>query len=336
MSPNPRQGGTAPITAQLLACRAARPGPARPTAARPDRRAGPTPSGRAPRDRRAVPRPVGRRGARPATPGPAGGAPPYRRAALPRRAARRPTGCPLLVGGPETAVPPYPRGAARRLTGPRPSRVVAPRLPCRPNPRGAARRPTGCPLLVGGPETAVPPYPREAARRLIGPRPSRVVAPRLPCRLSPWGGTAPRLAPPTAGGGCETAASLRSPAERRGIQAGCAVTVWRRGPETAVPPFPVGRHGSNRLLALGGWPRDCRAVLPSGAVRHPSWPRRLRVGLSDRRVAVSPRHGADPPCCLGTERPWRSLPVWAAAAEPPVGRARRDCRAVCPVGRRGT
>jgi len=32
----------------------------------------------------------------------------------------------------------------------------------------------------------------------------------------------------------------------------------------------------------------------------------MRVGLPDRRVAVSPRHGADPPCCLGTERPRRS------------------------------
>jgi len=282
VSPNPRQGGTAPITAQLLACRAARPGPARPTAARRDRRAVPT--GRVARPETAVPSlaPVGPR--RPTGhPGPAGGAPPYRRAALPRRAARRPTG--RAPGG------------------------VAPRLPCRLIP---VRRHGAWPALAHWGR-----WPRDCRAALIpvgrhgtSTGPAHCGWWPRDCRaaLSPWGGTAPQPAPPIAGGGPETAASLRSPAERRGTQPGCAVTVWRLGPETAVPPFPVGRYGTPTGPADAG-----------GAARPPC----RRVPAARRRPAVLPRNRAASTV---------ALPVWAAAAEPPAGGAPRDRRAVCPLG----
>jgi len=234
VSPNPRQGGTAPITAQLLACRAARPGPARPTAAR--------------RDRRAVP--TGR------------------------------------VARPETACRPSPpQDGAAPNRPPRSCRWCASVPPCRSTP-SSGKAPDRPRSWWCGPETAVPPYPRGAARRLTG-------------------------------------------------LAHCGW--WLR--DRRVAPFPGGaaRHPT-RLCRhrVAAWPRNRRAALPSGAVRHPNWPRRCGWGC---QTAVSP-------CPRGTA-PTRRAASEASGLDgraPRVGRGCRAARRWCtsrppcrlPVGRRGT
>ena len=223
MSPNPRQGGTAP---EPRGVRSAAP----PTwwAGAPDRRTG-SPC-----------RPFGRPGPRPPcrlTPvgrcgsnRPPGrcrqGAPAYRRAVLPPWDGAALTGRPAVAGGvrPHTAVPSHPRAdgpAPDRLR--RPLRAVRPETPCRPIPVGRH-----------GPGPAV---------RCGGPARDRRAA------LSPWGGTAP--------GPAASPLRVDRPQDRRVVPA--PVGTARRQARRAVP---CGSRGLDSRVALGGGRRATRPELP--------------------------------------------------------------------------
>jgi hypothetical protein len=98
-------------------------------------------------------------------------------------------------------------------------------------------------------------------------------------------------------------------------------------PFTAVPPFPVGRHGLSCRVALRGGARGRRVALPRGAAR--SEPAASRVGAAQAAVPPFPvgRHG---PICRAASDPWaarpgrprRFIPRWSGAA--------LDRRAVSP------
>jgi hypothetical protein len=278
VSPNPRQGGTAP---EPRGVRSAAP----PTwwAGAPDRRTG-------------LPcRPSGRPGSRPPCrpSGRPGSRPPCRLTPVGRHGLNRPPGRCRRVRL-HTAVPPYPHGAARRLTG----RAV--RCGRSARDRRAALSPWGGTALTGHLvvcwrvrlHTAVPSLPRGTARRQVrravprwahgldsrvalggGRRATRPELPRrsdpwaarpgLPCRLVPVGrhGLIGRPALPGGAGrgrvvlrwgerATRRPRSCRShAAERRGVGPPCR------------PPCTRGRHGAHRNDAhLAGFPKR----VPSG------------------------------------------------------------------------
>jgi hypothetical protein len=257
VSPNPRQGGTAPITARRSAA------------------APPTVVGRRARSPHGtvVPSLVDVPAALSGRLAVVGGAPAYRRA-VPTlvRTARYPCAAPLPWCN-KTAVPSYPRRTARLLTGRlavvggarlhtavpsciscgrpgtprRPFVGGAPRPPCRPIPSGGAGLlPGRRPVAGGGSETAVPPHPRRAARLLPG------------CAASWWRGPETAVSPCPRG----TVLTGRAASGRRGSET--AVSSCPRGParRPVRRAVPCGRLGSDRRVALGGGRRATRPELP--------------------------------------------------------------------------
>ena len=179
--------------------------------------------------------------------------------------------------------------------------AVCRRPPCRPLvwTRWPARAPSGV-----RPETAVPSYPRGAARLLTRhPPPVGRCARRPPCRPLPvwtrWPAPAPFGVRP------ETAVPSLPVWTTRPTRAPSGVR-----PETAVPSYPRGaaRLPPAALPAPAKPPRDRRVALPRGTA--PDRPRRPRVERPlDRRVVLTPVGGAAP----GSPRPRR----WAAWLGPP-------------------
>ena len=207
-----------------------------------------------------------------------------------------------------TAPNPAPPSVGRRACIP----------PCHPLPVRTTR-PARAPPCGVRPETAVPSYPRGAARlltrlrRLVGGEPAyrRVVpvrtigpparppgrVPRPPCRLIPVGrhGSYPPRRPlrrrgvETAVSPCPRGTAPDRPRRPRAERPEAAVSSQPRGPaRRLVRRAAAGRRGSDRRVALGGGRRATRPEPPRRSLRPGSGAARTAVPSSLPRTARLP------------------------------------------------